>query len=239
MKAFIILATTFIFLTGCETLNQTAEALYKPSSEEIASGLKQALEIGTGTSARKLSARNGYLENLAIKILFPPEARKAEQTLRRLGFNKLCDEVIQSLNRAAEDAATEAKPIFISAIRQMTIRDASDILLSGKEDAATLYFKRVTSQQLREKFNPIIAQSLNKVGATRHWSAVITRYNQIPMVSKINPDLNDYVTQKAVEGLFYEIAREELQIRQNITARKTLLLQKVFDYADRQKSARL
>src|SRR5690606_16350674 len=126
-------------------------------------------------------------------------------------------------------------PIFISAIKQMTITDAANILLSGQSNAATQYFQRVTSDQLRSKFNPIIQSSLSKVGATKYWSDVITRYNQIPLVTKINPDLDDYVTQKAIEGLFHEIAQEELKIRQNVYARSTPLMQKVFGYADRQK----
>jgi hypothetical protein len=192
--------------------------------------------LGTSNSSERLSASNGFLGNMAIKILFPPEAQKAEKTLRNLGFNKLCDNVVTSLNKAAEDAATEAKPIFISAIRQMTISDATNILLGKQNDAATQYFKRVTSEQLRSKFSPIVRSSLNKVGATRYWSDVATRYNQIPLVTKINPDLNNYVTQKAIDGLFYEIALEELKIRRNASARTTALLQRVFGYADRNRS---
>ncbi|WP_423146585.1 DUF4197 domain-containing protein [Rubrolithibacter danxiaensis] len=239
-KAVIVLSACVLILTSsCETLNQTAQILTQaganPTSAEIAAGLKQALEYGTANSSEKLSSRGGYLENLAVKLLFPPEAQKVERTLRTLGLNKLCDNVIISLNRAAEDAATEAKPIFLSAIKQMTIADATNILLGNQSDAATKYFQRVTTNQLEAKFNPIIQNSLSKVGATRYWSDVITRYNQIPLVSKINPDLDEYVTQKAIEGLFFEIAQEELRIRQNVAARKTDLLKKVFGYADRSK----
>ncbi len=229
--------TAGLFFASCETLNQTAQILTQtagnPTSTEIALGLKQALENGTSYSSERLSTQNGFLGNAAIKILFPPEAQKAERTLRSIGLNQLCDNVITSLNRAAEDAAREAKPIFISAIKQMTIADASNILLSGQKDAATQYFQRVTTQQLIEKFRPVIQSSLGKVGATRYWGDAVTRYNQIPLVNDINPDLTGYVTEMAIRGLFHEIAQEELRIRENISARNTSLLQKVFGYADR------
>ncbi|EOR94421.1 : hypothetical protein [Arcticibacter svalbardensis MN12-7] len=220
-------------------MNQTAQVLSQslgtPTSSEIASGLKQALELGTSASAERLSAKDGFLGNLTIKLLFPPEAQKAEKTLRSLGLNSLCDNVITSLNRAAEDAAIEAKPIFISAIKQMTISDATSILLGNQSNAATQYFERVTNSQLNAKFQPIIQSSLGKVGATKYWGDVVSRYNQIPLVSDINPDLTAYVTQKAIQGLFVEIAKEELKIRQNVSSRNSLLLQKVFGYADKQK----
>src|SRR5690606_38034086 len=182
----------------------------------------------------RLSTKDGFLGNLAVKILFPPEAAKIENTLRSLGLNSLTDKVIISLNRAAEDAVKEAKPIFVSAIKQMTIADATNILL-GEEDAATNYFKRVTSAQLMEKFKPVIVNSLGDVGATKYWGDVITRYNSIPLVKPVNPDLSEYVAQKAIDGLFLEIAKEELKIRGNVAERSTNLLQKVFGYADRMK----
>jgi hypothetical protein len=197
--------------------------------------LKQALEFGTSSSADRLSATDGFFANAAIKILFPEEAQKVERTLRSVGLNKLADNVILSINRAAEAAAIEAKPIFISAVKGMTFSDASNILLSGQQDAATLYFKRETGLQLQEKFRPIIESSLNRVGATKHWSDAINAYNRIPLVGKVNPDLSSYVTGKAVDGIFLEIAQEELKIRTRISARSTPLLQKVFAYADRNK----
>lgn len=233
-------ASVLFFTAGCETLNQAGQILSQttanPTQTEMTLGLKQALEFGTSYSADRLSATDGYFGNLAIRIMFPEEAQKAERTLRSLGLNKLADNVILSINRAAENAAQEAKPIFVSAIKQMTIADAANILLSNQEDAATLYFKRVTSAQLADKFRPIIEGSLNKVGATRYWSDAVTRYNQIPLVADINPDLTGYVTEKAIEGLFHEIAKEELKIRSDIGARSTSLLQKVFGYADRNRA---
>lgn len=236
---FVLLLSSAVVLSSCETLNQTTQVLSQslgnPTSAEITSGLKEALQLGTSLSAERLNAQNGFLGNAAVKLLFPPEAQKAEKALRSLGLNQLCDNVITSLNRAAEDAVIEAKPIFISAIKQMTISDASSILLGKQSDAATQYFHRVTNDQLSAKFKPIIQNSLAKVGATRNWTEVVSRYNQIPLVTDINPDLGSYVTQKAIEGLFMEIAKEELRIRQNVSSRNSILLQKVFGYADRQK----
>lgn len=244
MKKKLALISAFsiiLLLSSCETLNQAGQVLTQttgtPSSAEIAQGLKQALEVGTTNSTSRLSLTDGFLRNLTIKILFPPEAQKVEKTLRSLGMNKLCDDVIISLNRAAEDAASEAKPIFVAAIKQMTIAEATNILLGNQNDAATKYFKGVTSDQLRAKFNPIIAASLNKVGATRYWENAITNYNKIPLVTKINPDLDNYVTGKAIDGLFHEIAQEELKIRNNIYARTSTLMQRVFGYADRNKGS--
>lgn len=236
LRIVLLLLTGFSF-SGCDTLNQTAQILGKnlgnPTSTEIALGIKQALELGTSKSSDRLSAQNGFFGNAAVKLLFPPEAQKAERALRSLGLNSLADNVILSINRAAENAAKEAKPIFISAIKQMTISDATSILLGNQNDAATKYFQRVTTAQLMEKFRPVIQTSLANVGATKYWSDAITAYNQIPLTADINPDLSSYVAQKAIEGIFIEIAQEELKIRQNISARNTTLLQKVFGYADR------
>ncbi|WP_379087479.1 DUF4197 domain-containing protein [Pedobacter sp. UC225_65] len=205
-----------------------------PTTLEIGQGIKQALEIGTSQGADKLSAKDGFFGNLAVKILFPTEAQKVEKTLRSIGLNSLADNVILSINRAAEDAAKEAKPIFISAIKQMTIADATNILL-GNKDAATQYFKRVTTAQLMEKFKPVITSSLSKVGATKYWGDAALAYNKIPLVKPVNTDLSSYVAQKAIDGMFIQVAQEELKIRDNIGARSTGLLQKVFGYADTKK----
>jgi hypothetical protein len=203
-----------------------------PSDLEIGSSLKQALEIATSKSSEKLSAVDGYFGNPSIRILFPPQAQKAEKALRKIGLNKLCDDAILSMNRAAEDAAKEAKPIFLNAIRQMTLQDVTKILL-GKQDAATQYFKQTTTLQLAAALKPVIQKSLDKTGATKYYGEVAREYNRVPFVSKINPDITDYATQKAIDGLFYEIALEELNIRHNLNARSTPLLQKVFGFADR------
>lgn len=207
-----------------------------PSSQEISGGIKEALQQGVIKSTDQLAALNGFFGNAAIKILFPPEAQKAEATLRKLGLNKLCDNVILSLNRAAEDAAKEAKPIFISAIKQMSIKDASNILL-GSSDAATQYFKQKTTDSLSARFRPVIDASLEKTGATQYYKQAATSYNKIPFSrNKIDTDIVNYVTQKAISGLFVEVAQQELKIRENLpSARSTALLQKVFSYADQAK----
>ena len=203
-----------------------------PSIFEIGNGLKDALLQGTSKSTDQLSALNGFFGNAEVKILFPPQAKDAEKVLRELGLNKLCDNVILSLNRAAEDAAKQAKPIFANAIRNMSLKDVTNILL-GPSDAATQFFKATTTTQLAFSFKPVIQNSLNKVGATKYYGDAAKEYNKIPFVHKLDPDIANYATQKAIDGLFLEIAKEELNIRKNIGARSTPLLQKVFGFADR------
>lgn len=240
-KILLLIPFLLIFTTGCDTLSQVAQSTVQqygnPTNLEISNGLKQALELGTDRSSEQLSVVDGFFANAAIKILFPPEAQKVERTLRSIGLGKLADNVVLSLNRAAEDAAKEAKPIFVSAIKQMTLQDVTNILL-GSQDAATQFFKRTTTSQLASRFKPVVQTSLNKVGATKYYGDAAAAYNRVPLVTKINPDISDYVTQKAIDGLFYEIAKEELNIRQNLSARTTPLLQKVFSYYDRNKRNR-
>lgn len=236
------MAASLTLLSGCDiqSQNKIGSILKQipingnPTALEIGAGIKQALEIGTSQGADQLSTKDGFLGNMAIKILFPSEAQKVEKTLRSIGLNSLADNVILSINRAAEDAAKEAKPIFIAAIKQMTITDATTILL-GNKDAATTYFKRVTTAQLLQRFEPVITASLSKVGATKYWGDAATAYNKIPLVKPINTNLSNYVAQKAIDGMFYQVALEELKIRENISARSTTLLQKVFGYADTKK----
>lgn len=205
-----------------------------PSSTEIGQGIKQALELGIAAGADKLSVKDGFLGNMAVKILFPPEAQKVEKTLRAVGLGSLADNVILSLNRAAEDAAKEAKPIFLAAIKQMTLTDATNILM-GSNNAATEYFKKATTAQLMEKFKPVISASLNKVGATKYWGEASSQYNKLPLIKPVNTDLSDYATQKAIDGMFIQIAQEELKVRDNPVFRNTSVLQKVFGYADKNK----
>lgn len=204
------------------------------TEQEVANGLMEALVQGATNGSDLLSKVNGYLGNPQVKIPFPPEAQKIESTLRDLGMNKMCDDVINSLNRAAENAAIEAKPILINSIRSMTITDAMDILF-GANDAATEYLKKTTTTQLTDKFSPIIESSLNKVGATKYWTDAVNYYNKIPLVADLNPDLEAYVTAKALEGLFYMVEQEELKIRQDPAARAAEIVQKVFGYYDANK----
>jgi hypothetical protein len=197
------------------------------TKEEAANGLKEALIQGTSKGVDLLSKADGYLKNPEIKIPFPPEAKNVEKKLRGIGLNKQVDEAVESLNRAAEKAAVEAKDIFVASIKQLTITDAINIV-KGDKNAATQFLQRETTASLNSKFSPIIDNSLQEVGATRHWSTVMGSYNKIPFVKKVNPDLTAYVTEKAIEGMFVMIAKEELNIRQNPGARATELLKKVF-----------
>jgi hypothetical protein len=205
-----------------------------PSPAEMANGLKEALEKGTGLSVDRLNLENGFLGNPAIKLPFPEEAIQVERSLRKIGLGNLCDQLITSINRAAEDAVKEARPLFTQAIKEMTFKDVQGILL-GSERAATDYLQQSTTDGLKVKFAPPIQASLQKVGATAHWETIMTRYNKIPLVKPVNTDLTAYVTDKALQGLFVEIAKEELALRKNTNLRSSPLLQKVFGFADAQK----
>lgn len=197
------------------------------SSAEVVKGLKQALTIGTNNSAGMASKLDGYNKNQAIRLLFPPEAVKAEKTLRDLGMGKQVDDFVVSMNRAAEDAAKKAAPIFVSAVTGMTIGDGWGIL-KGADNAATEYLIAKTSAQLKAEFNPVIKNSIEKVGVMRLWNPLASAYNAIPMVSDVNPNLENYITDRAMEGLFTLIADEERKIRKDPSARVTDLLKKVF-----------
>lgn len=201
----------------------------RPTSSEVAEGLKEALLKGVSVGADKLSQADGYLGNPEIKIPFPPDVKKVEDRLRQLGMGGQVDRFVATLNHGAEEAAKEAKPIFIGAIQQMTIEDAWGIL-KGQQDAATQYLKRTTSDQLKGKFKPVIQTSLNKVNATKYYSELVTKYNSIPMVEKVNPNLDDYATDLAIQGLFVMIAKEEQNIRRDPLARTTDILKRVFAY---------
>jgi hypothetical protein len=232
----IVLVIGIAFICGCSStqINQTlgevnkALELEQPlTTAEVGEGLKEALIKGISNGSDLASKVDGYFKNPEIKIPFPPEVKKVEDKLRQLGLNNEVDRFILTLNRGAEEAAKEAKPIFITAIKSMTIQDAWGIL-RGEPDAATQYLKRTTSQQLREKFKPVIQNALNKVNATKYYGDIVSTYNQIPFVQDVNPDLNEYATEKAMEGLFTLIAKEEKNIREDPLARTTELLRRVF-----------
>jgi hypothetical protein len=227
-------------LTACTSaqLNQTMGEVNKAisgSSEkplttaEVGDGLKEALVNGVSKGADLVSLTDGYFKNPEIKIPFPPEVQRVEKTLRDIGLGSEVDKFVMTLNRGAEDAAKQAKPIFVSAIKSMTIQDAWAIL-KGEDNAATEYLRRTTSTQLKDAFKPVIQSSLNKVNATKYYSDLVTRYNKIPLVEKVNPNLDDYATDKAIQGLFVMIAKEEKNIRKDPVARTTELLKRVFGY---------
>lgn len=200
------------------------------TNTEIVAGLKEALDMGAKAATNKLSVKDGFFGNAMVKVLMPPEAAKVENTLRQFGMGAYVDKAILSMNRAAEDAAIQAQPIFINAIKGMTVQDALNIL-KGSNDAATQYLKAKTMAQLTTAFKPVISASLDKVNATKYWTEVFEVYNNLPTThNKVNPDLTAYVTERALNGVFLYIAEEEGRIRLNPAARVTDLLKKVFSY---------
>ncbi len=196
------------------------------SNEDIISGLKDALRVGTDSSTKKLSKLDGFFGDAAIKILMPEEAKKVEKTLRNFGMGSMVDKAILSMNRAAEDAANGVGNIFWDAIKGMSINDGLKILRGG-DFAATDYLKSVTTKQLTEKFRPVIEASLVKMDATKYWKDVFTNYNRFSK-DQVNTDLTAYVTEKALSGLFYNISLQEQKIRKDPAAQVTDILKKVF-----------
>ena len=211
-----------------KVLNAASSAYNKDtlSTSTITNGLKEALRIGTERGTTKLSSVGGFFKDAAIKILMPEEAKKVEQRLRSIGLGKQVDNAILSMNRAAEDASKSATPIFINAVKKMSIQDATGILKGG-DFAATNYLKGKTTGNLSEAFRPVIEQSLAKVNATKYWNTVFSTYNQFSL-QKVNTDLSAYVTEKALEGIFHEIGLQEQKIRKDPLAQTTELLKKVF-----------
>jgi len=199
----------------------------KKSESEVITALKQALEIGISNGATKASSLDGFLKNEAIKLLLPPELQRAESTLRKLGLGNEVDKFIVSLNRAAEDAAKESVPIFKDAITSMSITDALGIL-NGADTAATAYLKKTTNNSLYQAFFPVVEKTLDKNNATKYYTELANAYNKVPMVKKINPDLKQYATQKAMDGLYHLIGEEEKKIRKDPVARVTQVLKNVF-----------
>lgn len=198
------------------------------TQNEAAAAIKEALNKGVTAGVSKVSVTDGYFKNQFIKIPFPQDAAKVESTLRRIGLGTLIDDVVLKINRAAEGAAKEAGPIFLNGIKQMTITDAIAIVSNKQTDAATRFLERTTTEQLVIAFKPAIKTALDKTLATKYWNEVMSRYNKIPFVAKVNTDLPDYATRKAISGLFYMVAQEEAKIRKDPVAQTTNILQKVF-----------
>lgn len=245
MKKFFILGFTYLAVTissyaqfknllkkdssgktGIDKMIQKTSSKQGLSNDEIVQGLKEALSVGANNAGKQLSSVDGFFKDAAIKILMPPEAQKAEKKLRSLGMGKLVDDAILSMNRAAEDAAKSAAPIFINAVKQMSIQDAVGIL-RGNDFAATNYLKDKTTSPLTEAFRPVIENSLKKVDATKYWNTVFTTYNKVS-ADKVNPDLSAYVTEKSLAGIFLQVGLEEQKIRKDPMARTTDILKKVF-----------
>ncbi|WP_308993058.1 DUF4197 domain-containing protein [Mariniflexile litorale] len=221
-------------LTACAELQQVVNQLPQGvglGNDEIAAGLRQALDFGIEKQVAKLTQTDGFYKNNLVKILLPEELQKVDKGLRDIGLSKLADEGLKALNRAAEDAVKEATPIFIDAVKGITFADAKNILI-GSDDAATQYLNGKTQTALYAKFNPVIKNSFSKVGADEIWSNLINKYNSIPFTSDVNPDLTDYVTGEALKGVYTMIAVEEKEIRNNLSSRTTDLLKKVFALQD-------
>ena len=196
------------------------------SNNTVISGLKEALQVGINKGTQQLSAVDGFFGNAALKILMPPEAVKVEQSLRKLGMNKQVDDAILNMNRAAEDATKQAAPIFIDAIKGMSFTDAFAIL-RGNENAATTFLQNKTNTALTNAFRPVIETALNKIDATKHWNTIFSNYNRFAL-QKVHPDLTAYVTEKALQGIFMQLAIEEGKIRKDPAARTTDILKTVF-----------
>ncbi|NJB72517.1 hypothetical protein GGR42_003008 [Saonia flava] len=225
----------FFQLISCgelqDIVNQLPQGGTTIGNAEIANGLKEALNLGISQQVSKLTQEDGFFKNELVKIMLPEELQKVDKTLRDIGLGNLADEGLKILNRAAEDAVGEATPIFVDAIKGITFSDAKNILL-GSDDAATMYLSNSTETALYYKFNPIIQNSFQKVGADKIWANLITKYNSLPLTNNVNPDLTDYVTKEALNGVYTMIAIEEKEIRTNISSRTSDLLRKVFSLQD-------
>ncbi len=218
--------------TACDTLSSLAVGELPLTEADVAAGLKEALTIGSGKGADQLSQLDGYYKS-PYKILLPAEARQITERLKVVpGFSDVEEVILERINRGAEDAAAKAKPIFVNAIRQMTITDAMNILM-GNNDAATRYLERSTFDALYREFNPVIVESLDKFNARKYWADAVNAYNRIPLVNKANPSLDDYVTREALKGLFAIVEKEEQNIRSNLSARTSDLLKRVFAKQDK------
>jgi hypothetical protein len=230
-----VFSLVLILLFSCAELQQVVDQLPQSnpvlSNTEIASGLRQALDMGIDKQVTKLSQKDGFFKNDLVKIVLPEELQNVDRALRNIGLGSLADEGLKVLNRAAEDAVKEATPIFVNAVKDITFEDAREILL-GEDNAATTYLTSKTQNELYNKFKPIINTSFTKVGADQIWSNLITKYNNIPLTNNVNPDLTDYVTNEALNGVYKMIAMEEKEIRTKVSSRTTDLLKKVFVLQD-------
>jgi len=233
MKKKLFLLVVVFQLSACSELQQVVSQL--PSggitNNQIAGGLKEALNNGITNQVNTLAIENGFFKNELVKILLPEELQKVDNTLRKIGLSKLADEGLKVLNRAAEDAVGEAIPIFVDAIKNMSFVDARNILL-GDKNAATQYLRESTSKALYEKFSPIINNSFQKVGADKIWTNLITKYNNLPLTNDVNTNLTDYVTVEALKGVFTMVEVEEREIRSKVASRTSDLLKRVFALQD-------
>ncbi len=235
MKKIVLFLTVTALFGGIE-MQQVNAQFSLPNTilgkVDIAAGLKEALNNGISKQVSKLTATDGFYKNEAVKILLPAELQKVDKTLRSMGMSKLADDGLRVLNRAAEEGVKEATPIFVEAVKNMSFKDAKTILM-GNENAATTYLQNETTTALYGKFSPVIQSSLSNVGADTVWATILTKYNAIPLVKKVNPDLKDYVTKETLKGVFKMVAVEEKAIRTNLKERNTEVLKNVFAIQDK------
>lgn len=233
-KKLLILSLSLFFIS-CDELQNVVGTVPNGnggiSDVMIAGGLRQALDFGIDKQVSKLTKKDGFYKNQLVKILLPQELQKVDKTLRDIGLGNLADQGLIVLNRAAEDAVKEATPIFVNAVKGITFNDAKNILL-GPDNSATNYLKGKTNAALYNQFSPVIQNSFSKVGADQIWTNIINKYNSIPFVNPVNPNLTDYVTNEALKGVYKMISVEEKQIRTKISSRTTDLLRQVFALQD-------
>ena len=227
MKRILIVLMFAGLFSGCDVIRQLPTMTGGVTEAEAGEGIKEALGQGLAGAVLKLNKEDGFFKDAFYKILIPEDARKIENTLRDIGLGSMVDKAILQINRGAEDAAGYAKPIFVNAIKSMSIQDAIGLVRNG-DTSATHFFREKTTAQLVAAFTPVIKSSLDKADATKYYGDMVNRYNSIPFVKKLNPDLTGYVTLKATNALFELVAQEEKNIRNNFAARTTDLLKKVF-----------
>jgi hypothetical protein len=231
----VICVSALVLLSGCaEILNQLAQSAAKGerglSTEEVVRGLKEALVVGAANSTSLTSKEDGFFKNPLIVIPFPPEAIKVKKTVEDMGLKDIVKDFERSMNRAAEKASEKALPILKNAVMNMTFSDAMGIL-RGADNAATEYLRRTTSDALRTEFTPVVKSAVEAVEVTKYWNPIVSAYNKTTWLTgekAVNPDLDKYITQKALDGMFVLIAKEELKIRRDPVARVTDILKKVF-----------
>lgn len=232
---YIFFAITLFSFFSCAELHEVTRVIANSANgvdnAMIGNGLREALDFGINKQVSKLTSKDGFYKNELVRILLPEELQKVDKTLRTIGLGNLADEGVKVLNRAAEDAVSEATPIFITAVKEITFNDVKTILL-GTDNAATQYLTGKTQEALYSKFQPVIQNSFGKVGADQIWKNLINKYNSLPLTADVNPDLTDYVTQEALKGVYTMIAVEEKEIRSNAASRTTTLLQQVFALQD-------
>ena len=232
---FLVVPFAIALLSGCDVLTQMGGVPgynpLPPSEAEVATGLRSALEVGISNAVKITSENGGFFNNSLIRIPFPPEAARMERTLRDIGLGSQVDQFVRTMNSAAEEASKKATPIFVNAIRQMTFTDVMNIW-RGDSMAATQFLQRTTSDQLRQAFNPVIKDAIDKVELTSLWNPLASAYNSVPFITPVNPNLEDFITDRALTGLFKMVALEEAAIRRDPAARVNDILKRVFGWLD-------